>query len=242
MGDLRELEWLTATVFAHRGLHGSGVPENSLAAAQAAIVAGLGIECDVQRNADEAAYVFHDWDLVRLTGRSGNFSELNGSDVAMLKLGQGDEAPTPLKAFLDLVAGRSPILIEIKSMPSYDVIPTCAQVMRALEDYDGPHAIMSFDPRAPEWFAGNSPETIRGLVGTDSLPNGFEHVWRNSDSIEQAHPDFLAVDRRDLTRREAKAWRGSGKPLLSWTIRTAEERNVAQSLADSLIVEGDGVP
>lgn len=36
------------TPVAHRGLHGPGIPENSLAAAQAAIDAGYGIELDIQ--------------------------------------------------------------------------------------------------------------------------------------------------------------------------------------------------
>ena len=40
---------------AHRGLHGPGVPENSMAAFRAAIAAGYGIECDIQRAADGTA-------------------------------------------------------------------------------------------------------------------------------------------------------------------------------------------
>jgi glycerophosphoryl diester phosphodiesterase len=59
--------WLREVIYAHRGLHGPGVPENSLAAADAAIARGFGIECDVQRSRDGQAIVFHDWTLDRLT-------------------------------------------------------------------------------------------------------------------------------------------------------------------------------
>src|SRR5687767_11832685 len=52
--------------FAHRGLHGPGVPENSMAAFRAAIDFGAGIECDVRLSGDGQAMIFHDHDLRRL--------------------------------------------------------------------------------------------------------------------------------------------------------------------------------
>jgi len=58
--------WLRGTLFAHRGLHGPGVPENSLSAYAAAIARGIGIECDVQKSGDGQPIVFHDWELDRL--------------------------------------------------------------------------------------------------------------------------------------------------------------------------------
>ncbi|MET0259213.1 MAG: glycerophosphodiester phosphodiesterase, partial [Methylobacterium sp.] len=40
--------WLTARPIAHRGLHdrSAGIPENTIAAAEAAIAGGYAIECD----------------------------------------------------------------------------------------------------------------------------------------------------------------------------------------------------
>jgi glycerophosphoryl diester phosphodiesterase len=45
--------WLTERPIAHRGLHdaASGIFENTLSAAHAAIAGGFGIECDVQISA-----------------------------------------------------------------------------------------------------------------------------------------------------------------------------------------------
>ena len=69
----RPAAWLRGVVYAHRGLHAQGRVENSMVAFTAAVEAGLGIECDVQRSADGRAIVFHDWDLDRLTGETGRW-------------------------------------------------------------------------------------------------------------------------------------------------------------------------
>jgi len=241
LNDRDAPEWLSHTTFAHRGLHGPDIPENSIAAAKAAIERGLGIECDIQRSADGIAMVFHDWDLQRLTNGHGRFDAVTAQDLKNLSLLGTDQAPVELAAFLDVIAGRVPLLIEIKSLPDYDVERSCAAVIDGLRDYAGPFAIMSFDPHVPQWFAHHEPQIIRGLVGTDSFPNGFEHVWRDADIIKQAKPDFLAIDRRDLSQHEAAQWRGAHGPLLSWTIRSGEEWDIAKTRADALIAEGDAL-
>ena len=63
--------FLKAQPFAHRGLHGLGVVENSRAAFRAAIARGHGIETDVQGARDGEAMVFHDSTLDRLTASAG---------------------------------------------------------------------------------------------------------------------------------------------------------------------------
>jgi len=234
-------DWLTQWEFAHRGLHGPGVPENSLAAAHAAIGREMGIECDIQRSRDDHPVVFHDWDLVRLTGRQEATEELDADNLETLSLLGTDQRPVRLKKFLGAVAGRVPLLIEIKSLPEYDVDWTCLYVARLLAAYSGDVAVMSFDPRVPIWFALNQPTAVRGLVGTDSYENGFEGVWRDPAVLEQAQPDFLAIDVRDLTRPEAAAWRGGGRPLLTWTVRSPETRALGLAHADALIAEGEGL-
>ncbi len=99
---------------AHRGLHGPGVPENSMAAFRAAIAAGYGIECDIQRASDGTALVFHDDDLPRLTGAEGLVSALGIDALSQLRImGSAEPIPT-LAELLDEVAGRVPLLIEIK--------------------------------------------------------------------------------------------------------------------------------
>jgi glycerophosphoryl diester phosphodiesterase len=233
--------WLTQTAYAHRGLHGPGLPENSLGAAAAAIARGLGIECDIQRSRDDHPIVFHDWELARLVARDGRTEDLLADELEELPLLGTAHTPVRLSRFLAAVSGRVPILVEIKSQPGYDVERTCSAVAHSLAGYAGPVAIMSFDPRAPEWFSAHAPDICRGLVGTDSYSNGFENVWRDPDMIERAQPGFLAIDRRDLARPEAAAWRAAGGALLCWTIRTAGQAQRARRLADALIAEGDAL-
>lgn len=233
--------WLTRWEYAHRGLHGAGVPENSRAAAEGAIARGMGIECDIQRSLDDHPIVFHDWDLGRLTGRQEATQALDADNLETLSLLGTDQHPVRLARFLEVVAGRAPLLIEIKSMPGYDVEWTCASVAWLLDAYKGDVAVMSFDPHVPEWFSGQAPQITRGLVGTDTHLNGFEGVWRTPEAIAQAQPDFLAIDVRDLRRPEAAAWRAAGKPLLTWTVRSPETRATGLALADALIAEGEGL-
>ena len=234
-------DWLTRTTYAHRGLHAPGVPENSIAAAEAAIARGLGIECDIQRSRDDHTMVFHDWKLERLTASSGLTEHLVADALEDLPLLGTDQTPIRLERWLDVVDARVPVLIEIKSQPGYDVEWTCLYVSRILADYSGHHAIMSFDPRVGEWFAANAPQICRGLVGTDSYPNGFDGMWRDPQSQKQAKPDFIAIDRRDLDKPEAGRWRALGKPLLTWTIRTKDEAMAARAMADALIAEGEAL-
>ncbi|MFO6446862.1 glycerophosphodiester phosphodiesterase family protein [Erythrobacter sp. NE805] len=233
--------WLTQWEFAHRGLHRDGVPENSLAAAEGAIVRGMGIECDIQMSADGVPLVFHDWDLPRLTGTQGRVGAQSAEALAALHLLGTDQHPPRLAEFLAAIAGRVPLLIEVKSLPGYDVVRSCRAVAAALEEYEGAVAVMSFDPRVPEWFAANASHTARGLVGTDSHENGFEGAWRRPEVLAAAQPDFLAIDVRDLGFPEAAAWRAGCRPLLTWTVRSPETRAAGLAHADALIAEGDGL-
>lgn len=240
MNERRAPDWLTQWEYAHRGLHGTGVPENSLAAAEGAIAAGLGIECDIQRSADDMPMVFHDWDLERLTGAAGETEDWLADALEALSLLGTDQHPMRLATFLETLAGRVPLLIEIKSQPGYDVEWTCLYVARLLADYRGDYAVMSFDPHVGAWFAAEAPHVTRGLVGTDSYENGFEGAWRDPVALALAQPDFLAIDIRDLLRPEASAWRAARRPLLTWTVRTPALRQYALAHADALIAEGAG--
>jgi len=236
-------QWLTAWEFAHRGLHnGTTLIENSLSAAEAAIAAGMGIELDIQRSGDDHPMVFHDWELSRLTDGEGLTGEHKRRELEQCRLGDTGDTLTSLDVFLKVVSGRAPLLIELKSLPDYGVARSCEVVSASLAEYTGEHAVMSFDPRVSGWFAKHSPTTTRGLVCTDTLDHGWLSKWREADILEECQPDFLACDIRDLPSDMASEWRGSGKPLLTWTVRSAELRARALRETDALISEGAGLP
>jgi len=234
--------WLRTAIFAHRGLHGPGLPENSLSAAEAAITRGFGIECDVQRASDGQAVVFHDWELDRLTAEHGSVGARSAAQLGAITLsGSTDTIPT-LRHWLDVVDGRVPLLIEVKSRRDRHYAALCLAVRRVLEGYRAPHAVMSFDPRVSRWFAVNSPQTVRGLVVTEENDKALPGRLRRHLALWHARPDFLAYDIRDLPGRFPAAQRRRGLPLVTWTISSAEYLARAREHADAPTVEGAGVP
>src|SRR3954466_4751370 len=113
--DLRD-GWLVRTPIAHRGLHAArdGRPENSLAAFAHACALGFPAEMDVRLTRDGEVVVFHDRALERLTGASGSVDERTAAELRGLRL-LGTAEPVPLlRDVLALVAGRVPLLIELK--------------------------------------------------------------------------------------------------------------------------------
>lgn len=240
--DAARVDWLVGTMFAHRGLHGAGVPENSPAAFAAALSRGFGIECDIQRSGDGQAMVFHDWELDRLTGESGAVARRSAAQLGALALAGGEEGIPTLRQVLDQVAGQVPLLIEIKSRREIKPNAVCLAVRRVLEGYRGPHAVMSFDPRVARWFFAHSPATVRGLVVTEENARGLRGRLRRHLALWHGRPDFLAYDVRDLPSPFAAAQRRRGLPVATWTVRSAELAAVAAEHADAPIAEGAGVP
>lgn len=227
--------------YAHRGMHEGHVPENSPTAFDKAIAAGLGIECDVQRSADGRAMVFHDWELDRLTAETGPIYQRRAEEIARIALAGNGDPILDLEEFLDRIAGRVPVLIEVKSRKDRRVVPLCLAVRRALEGYRGHHGVMSFDPRVGSWFAAHSPGTVRGLVVTEEGTGNMLGNWRRHSALWLAKPDFLAYDIRDLPSPFATAQRQRGIPVLSWTVRTPALRARAAQHADAAIAEGEGL-
>ena len=236
-----KIGWLAGHTYAHRGLHGAGVPENSPSAFTAAIGNGLGIECDVQRSGDGQAVVFHDWELERLTDQQGAVGDLSAAQLGRIALAGSEDTIPTLAATLAQVRGPVPILIEVKSRSDRRVHALCLAVRRVLEGYRGPHAVMSFDPRVSRWFATHSPHTVRGLVVTEEHDRTLRARLRRRIALWHARPDFLAYDIRDLPSAFPEAQRQRGLPLLTWTVRSAELAERAAAHADAPIAEGAGL-
>lgn len=241
MANPARLGWLSAQAYAHRGLHRDGVPENSLAAFAAAIDAGLGIECDLRRSLDGRAMVFHDDELERLTGRTGRVSESTVGELTALNLSGTHERIPTLRDMLTLVAGRVPLLLELKTDRGRPVASLCRAVRRDLEGYAGAVAVMSFDPRVSRWFSSRQPGLVRGLVISEQNARTLSGAIRRRLAVHHARPDFLALDVTDFPSRFATARRKAGIPLLSWTVRNAALLAAAEAAGATPILEAAGV-
>ena len=230
-----ELRALIAKPFAHRGLHGAGRIENSRAAFLAAIEARHGIELDVQITGDGQAVVFHDEWLHRLSVDEGMVRGRTVAELARINLRDSDETIPSLPEILALIAGRAPLLIEVKA-PNREAGALCRAVSDALKGYTGPVAVMSFNPEVGRWFARHDPVHLRGLVVTEK-----GKPWRGGLkrrlSLWRSKADFLAYDIRDLPSRFAEAARRKGLKVTTWTVRTMAERARAAEHADQIIYE-----
>lgn len=236
------------TPIAHRGFHAPGVPENSLAAARAAIEAGYGIECDIQPAADGTPMVFHDYDMARLTGQAGFIARTSPADLAALRLTGSDEKIPTLAEFLDLVAGRVPLLIEIKDQDGRlgpDVGDLPARVAQALEGYDGPVALMSFSPDTVAAFHAAAPAVPVGLTTCDYAEADWPQVpaeRREALSLivdyDRVGACFISHSRGDLGNPRVDALRADGAAVLTWTIRSPEQEAEARKVAQNITFEG----
>jgi glycerophosphoryl diester phosphodiesterase len=219
-----------ATPIAHRGLHAAreGRPENSLAAFAHACALGFPAELDVRLTRDGDVVVFHDRTLRRLTGASGRAEDGDAAGLRALRLlGTAERVPL-LREVLELVDGRVPLLIELKSgVPS----PALERaVLDALAGYRGDVAIQSFKLR-----------TVRELDRAEA-PHAIGHLWRRrtvpapGDRVAFVGCHVDGVPRRAVRRR-----REAGAVVLAWTVRSAAQADHALRFVDNYIFE-DFVP
>ncbi|TYB82009.1 glycerophosphodiester phosphodiesterase family protein [Maritimibacter fusiformis] len=235
---------------AHRAFHDvtAGRPENSRAAIRAAIAAGYGIEIDVQMSADGVAMVFHDYLLTRLTGREGAVRHFTADALAATRLIGGDEGIPTLAEVLALVAGRVPLLIEIKDQDGAmgpDVGPLERAVADALADYRGPLAVMSFNPHSVAAFGQAAPDVPRGLTSSAFLPEDWPNLnervlapLRGMPDLERVGASFISHDAHDLANPRVAEVKAAGLPVLCWTIRSPEAETQAREIADNVTFEG----
>jgi glycerophosphoryl diester phosphodiesterase len=232
----KRVERLKPLPFAHRGLHGPGRPENSLAAFRAAIDAGHGIELDVRPSRDGQAIVFHDAELDRLTDERGPVADRTADALTSTPLSENQAETIPdLPAALALIRGCVPLLIEVKA-PDRQVGPLCLSVFRALDGYPGAVGVMSFNPEVGRWFARHAPRVTRGLVITEAGKRRGGRLRRRL-ALWRARPDFLAYDIRNLPSPLAARSRARGLPVFTWTCRSAADEAKAGLHADQIIHE-----
>jgi glycerophosphoryl diester phosphodiesterase len=242
------LSWLTALPIAHRGLHDAakGVIENTATAFAAAIAGGFGIETDVQISADGEAMVHHDDALGRLTEGSQPLAAMTAAVIKAVRFKTTSDRILTLTELCALVAGRAPLLLELKSHFDGDT-RLVARAAEVLATYAGPVAVMSFDPAPIAAVRAIAPRLTRGIVAERHYT---DHEWDQLSAAEkfrlsfllhapQTRPQFLAYSVRDLPTAVAMTARHVfGLPLLTWTVRSDADRLRAARWADQIIFEG----
>ncbi|MCB1519556.1 MAG: glycerophosphodiester phosphodiesterase [Hyphomicrobiaceae bacterium] len=241
---------------AHRGLHGApggGAVENTIAAFDAAIAGGYGIECDLRAGRDGLPLVFHDEALDRLVVGTGPVSALDRSSIAAMPFKAAPRERIPTYAdLLARVAGRVPLLVEIKSEWQPPDRAFLAAVAATSQNYQGPLALMSFDPAVMAAIRELAPDVARGIVSGNYLSaEDGDHWWQDRLSRTRAErlthllesgpaaPHFYAYDVASLPTPVTRYVREVDRLLVfTWTVRSAADRETATRHADAPIFEG----
>jgi glycerophosphoryl diester phosphodiesterase len=245
---VRAPDWLTARPVAHRGLHdiARGIVENMPAAAQAAIDGNFAIECDIQLTSDGEAMVHHDNALGRLTEGSGALLGKTAAELKTIRFKNTPERMMTLGDLCALVAGRVPLVIEVKSHFDGDrrLVKRMADV---LASYSGPAVGMSFDPDQVLALREIAPKLPRGIVAQRNYDDDY---WKKLTKEQRdsmlylrhgfrTEPHFVAYWVNQLPAPAPWIARNIfGCPLLAWTVRTPEQRERTARYADQMIFEG----
>lgn len=235
---------------AHRALHdrAAGRIENSPAAIRAAVETGYAIEIDLQLSADGVPMVFHDEDLDRLTAKTGPLNTRTAEELGLIQLAGGEDFVPTLAEVLALIAGRVPLLIEIKDQ-SLTMGPTDGRLetatAAALRGYRGEVALMSFNPASVAHMARLAPELPRGLTTSAYDPDDWAPLpadicarLRDIPDFDATGSSFISHEARDLARPRVAELKAQGAAILCWTIRSPKEEAQARLHADNVTFEG----
>ncbi len=227
--------------YAHRGLHGDGVPENSLMAFELACKAGYGIELDVQLSRDGEVMVFHDETLARMTSCDRRLCELKCSELQSLRLDGSEQCIPTLREVLALVSGRVPILVELKG-ESMDT-SLCPKAAELLMEYGGSYCIESFNPLLLKEMKKQLPRAYYGLLYTNVVRDKKKASIINVALTMMAlnflcKPNFIAYNKADRGSIAARlATKLHKAPTFVWTVNCREELETAHSLGEYPIFE-----
>ena len=214
--------------YAHRGLHDAEKPENSMAAFRAALENGYGIELDIHLMKDGNLAVIHDTSLKRTAGTDVKITDLTTEDLANYHLEGTEEIIPVFSQVLDLFAGKAPLIIELKADDNVEALVDAA--VKAMEGYDGPYCMESFDPRCIYTLRKKYPHIIRGQLtenyfnSKSNLPAPLKWALKNQVLNFMTMPDFVAYRYRDLDTISNKLVRSFwGVQGVTWTLKKQEE-------------------
>jgi glycerophosphoryl diester phosphodiesterase len=240
---MEKQQFLTSFAIAHRGLH-EKFPENSLSAFRAAIEGGYAIETDVRLTKDEKLVLMHDDNLKRMCGIDKPVAECTLKQLSTLRLSGSDEKIPTLSELLQLVNGRVPLLIEIKTMQGFDSKAYIQSIANAMKDYSGEYAVQSFYPFYIRTYKKLCPNVPGGVLAISTTTREDFHnapLWKLQAYLVRhmsfnfyVKPDFVSYCASDLPRRATDRFKGI---RLAWTIRSTEEELRIFPHVDNIIFE-----
>lgn len=232
--------WLREVPFAHRGLHGDGLAENTVGAFRAAAAAGVGVELDVHRSRDGVPVVIHDPLLERLTGRPDRVADVDAPTLAGLRVGGTDEGVPSLAMALRVLVDV-PVMVEVKNVTA-GVTLLEPSVAALLADHPGPACVASFNPWTLTWFRRQAPAVPRvqtaGGFDHPDLPDTVAWSLRTLRWLRPVRPCAVAYEVSWVHDPVVQSYRDAGGTVVTWTVTDADELARARRWADNLVFEG----
>ena len=232
-----DMTYMLMRKYAHRGLHGEGIPENTLAAFSSAIDEGYGIELDVRLTSDKVPVIFHDPTLSRMLGVDKKVCELTFEELKTYTFPETEEKIPSFEEALKFIAERAPLLIELKGEDTATSV--CEAVANLLDGYSGVFAIQSFNPLHLKWMKTHRPQFIRGQLATNKyekqnpiLAFALRHMLLNCLS----RPDFASYDHEAYTLA-LDIFGLFSAPRFAWTLKDAEDEEKSSKRFEAVIFE-----
>ena len=204
---------------AHRGLHKNKmIPENSMLAFKAAIEKNYAIEFDINITKDNQIVVFHDDDLNRLCNKKENIEDVSYDFLKDLNLYESNEKIPLLKELLDEVAGKIPLIIEIKKHKNIGLLENI--LLEMLKEYKGEYFICSFEKDILLWLEKNKPKERRGLI-FGSLPIKFKKYEKIAFLYKyfKSKADFISLEDKLIDSSIYDFCKKKELDIVVWTIK-----------------------
>jgi glycerophosphoryl diester phosphodiesterase len=250
---MKPLDERTRLVVAHRGAS-AAEPQNTLAAFEAAILAGAdAIELDVRLTSDGVLVVLHDPEVGSATDGTGYVHQMTLAEIKRLDasggMGPRQEVPTFAEA-LELIGDRVGLDLEIKNIPGEPAFdsPREAVLEAALEElekasFPGSLLVSSFNWLTIERSKEMAPDIATGFLTVAAIDAhaalvytrraGHEFVLPQTTAlleggealVEEAHKDGIRVG----------TWVADDEPtletLFSWDVDAVASNDPEHALA-----------
>lgn len=235
-GRLNKNSWLLNVPIAHRGLYDDNNPENTLPAFERAIENNYAIETDVQMSKDGVLFCYHDNNALRVCGVDKDVREMTIDEIKKLRpLNKNYEVLT-FEEFLNIVNGRTPLLIEIKDQNKRKGIEK--KVVDLLKRYKGEFAVQSFNPFIVRRIQKLAPEFLRGVLTTRvNSVNAPRIVMRFMTKFHFKYIvkcDFFNENLDDLLVNKKYS---ENYYVLTYTVKTPNDVQTAELFADNVVFE-----
>ena len=231
---MKNIDFLSSNLIAHRGLHNEKNPENSIGAFKRAVRKKYIIELDVHLLKDDTVVVFHDDNLYRMCKKRGNIKDYTYAELRKLKLMNSNYHIPTLESVLKLIDGRVPIIVELK----YDLKAGLLEkkVCEILDNYKGDFCVKSFSPLSILWFKRNRPNYIRGLLISNKTKTFKEKLMHSFLPFLLCKPDFISCNYLLYNNKRIIKYMKK-HPVIAWTIRTGNNYEKYKNKFSNLIVE-----